>query len=337
MKVFAPGKLILSGEHAVVYGKPALAMAVNRYVTATITRERLPQILFDLSDLAHHSRLSMDSLRHLKDKIKWKYHRFVRGEYSIRQVLQKPFELAQVAIGLCAEALNLTLPHGVKIQVQSDIPIGCGMGSSAATIISVIHAISQYLNIPLSQEKLFQLALETENMQHGHSSGLDLRVILQGGCLYVHGSDIQSRPIPSFTLYLINTGTPLTTTGQCVEKVAPYFQSESMGDEFSAVTEAMDSALKKQNKISVQEAVRQNHQLLVKIGVVPLKVQQFIKEIEAIQGAAKICGAGAVAGDGAGVVLAIIGEDKDALLSLCQRFHYPVFSIAGESRGVHAV
>ena len=52
MKVLAPGKLILSGEHAVVYGKPALAMAVNRYVTVTASPQLLPFISFDLSDLA---------------------------------------------------------------------------------------------------------------------------------------------------------------------------------------------------------------------------------------------------------------------------------------------
>src|SRR5882724_9751340 len=100
MKIFAPGKLILSGEHAVVYGRPALAMAVNRYATATVTRELLPQISFHLSDLAHRSRLSFGGLQQLKERIKRKYHRFIRGEYSIRQVLHKPFELAQFALGI---------------------------------------------------------------------------------------------------------------------------------------------------------------------------------------------------------------------------------------------
>lgn len=335
IKVFAPGKLILSGEHAVVYGQPALAMAVNRYVAATVTRESIPQILFDLSDLAHHSRLSFAALQGLKDKIKQKYYRFIRGDYSIREVLHKPFELAQFALGVLAESLNLTLPHGVKIRVQSDLPIGCGMGSSAATIVSVMQAIANFMQLPISQEKLYRLALEAENMQHGKSSGLDLRVALQGGCLYMHGQEIKTRSIPTLPMYLVNTGTPSTTTGQCVEKVAAYFKSSQLGDEFAAVTKAMDNALQQQSWHGMREAIQQNHQLLTKISVVPELVQKFISHIEATGGAAKICGAGAVAGDKAGAVL-IISEDKNVVTSLSTRFGYNIIPISGEARGVHA-
>src|SRR5690242_16267161 len=110
LQVRAPGKLILSGEHAVVYGQPALAMAVNRHVTATVSRELLPQILFDLADLAHHSHFSLDGLRKLKQRVKRKYHRFTRGEYSIRDVLEKPFELAQFALGAFTDSMRVTLP-----------------------------------------------------------------------------------------------------------------------------------------------------------------------------------------------------------------------------------
>jgi mevalonate kinase len=334
MKVYAPGKLILSGEHAVVYGKPALAMAVNRYVIATVTRERVPQILFDLSDLAHHSRLSFRALAHLKERVKRKYHRFVRGDFSVREVLQKPFELAQFALGLFAESLNLSLPHGVKIHVQSDIPIGCGMGSSAATILSVMHAVSNYLQIPLSQETLFKLALEAENMQHGTSSGLDLRVVMQGGCLYMHGGVMHQRVVPELPLYLVNTGTPMTTTGQCVEKAAPHFQSAHVGDQFADVTMSMDAALKEGSCSGMHEAILRNHQLLISIGVVPTRVQQFIAEIEKLGAAAKVCGAGAVAGDQAGAVL-ILAENKTLVTEQCQRFGYEMVPIAGESRGMH--
>ncbi len=335
IKVLAPGKLILSGEHAVVHGQPALAMAVNRYVTATITHDAVPQILFDLSDLAHHSRLSVTSLRHLKDKLKQKYHSFIRGDFGIRDVLQKPFELAQFALGVFADAMNLTLPHGVKIQVQSDLPIGCGMGSSAATIISVMQAVSDYTQTHLSTEQLFQLALEAENMQHGHSSGLDLRVAMHGGCIYVNNGEIEQRSIPSFPLYLVNTGTPVTSTGQCVEKVASHFQSEQMKNEFAAVTKAMDSALKNQSWHAMRDAIAANHKLLVAIGVVPAKVQQFIADVEAMGGAAKICGAGAVMGDQAGAVMVAADNQHDVIM-LSKRFGYNVIPIAGEMRGVHA-
>jgi mevalonate kinase len=335
MKVYAPGKLILSGEHAVVYGQPALAMAVNRYATATVTHERLPQFFFDLADLAHHSRLSVSALHDLKARIKRKYYRFINGEYSIRDVLHKPFELAQFALGVFAEALNLSLPHGVKIRVQSDIPIGCGMGSSAATIISVMHAVSAYLQVTITRDTLFQLALETENMQHGYSSGLDLRVAQNGGCLYLHEKEMQLRAIPLMPMYLINTGTPLTSTGQCVEKVASHFQSQQLCQDFGVVTKAMDAALQQQNWPEMQNMIRLNHRLLTQIGVVPDKIQQFIAEIEAQNGSAKICGAGAVAGEHAGAVLVVI-EDMQMLSTLCARFGYAVTPISGEARGVHA-
>jgi mevalonate kinase len=336
MKVFAPGKLVLSGEHAVLYGNPALAMAINRYVVATITEEMLPQILFDLADLAHRSTLSIHSLTKLKERIKRKYHRFVRGEYSIRQVLQKPFELAQVALGIFAGSLNLSLPHGVKIHVQSDIPIGCGMGSSAATIICVMHAIARYLKVPLTSDALFQLALETENMQHGHSSGLDLRMALHGGCLYVSDTTIEERALPKVPMTLINTGKPQTTTGQCVESVAPYFKTGTLGDEFSAITKDLDRALQNGPSKNITGAIRANHQLLKTIGVVPHKVQQFISQIEEIGGAAKICGAGAVSGDQGGIVLALV-TDESELNVLCQQFNYSSFKVTGETRGVHAI
>ena len=174
MRVYAPGKLILSGEHSVVYGRPALAMAINRYATAMVTREvfsraeeRARSIIFELQDLAHRGHLNLNAVRYLKNKIKRKYQKFIRGDYSIREVLHKPFELAHFALSIFMESLNLSLPPGVKIQLKSDIPIGCGMGSSAATILSVMHAVSNHLQLSLTPESLFQIALEAENTQHG--------------------------------------------------------------------------------------------------------------------------------------------------------------------------
>ena len=336
MKVFAPGKLILSGEHAVVHGSPALAMAVNRYVTATITPEKHPQVSFDLSDIAHRSHVSFTGLRDLKERVKRKYHRFIAGDFSIREVLQKPFELAQFAMSTFAESFIPSRTQGMNIHLQSSIPIGCGMGSSAATILSVMYAVSNYYQTPLSPEALFNLALEAENMQHGRSSGLDLRVAIQGGCIYVDGTSMSARPLPALTMYLVNTGVPQTTTGQCVEKVAPHFQSSLLKDQFRAVTLAMDVAIQQQAWQAMRDAIHANHTLLVEIGVVPERVQEFIRLTTAFGASAKVCGAGAIEGDKAGIVM-VVTENQAALQQLCLRFGYEVIPIKGEARGVHAV
>ncbi len=336
MKVYAPGKLILSGEHAVVHGQPALAMAVNRYAVATVARGSFPDVSLHLSDLSHSSHLSLQDLVSIKNKLKRKYQRFIRGEYHIRDVLRKPFELVQAALGIMAGTQNVTLPNGMKIQVTSDIPIGSGMGSSAASILCVMKAASLHLEIPVSSEILYQMALEAENLQHGNSSGLDLRVSLHGGCIYVKGQQIEARPVPAFTLHLVHTGVPLSSTGECVNQVAKHFASSTLAAEFGSVTDAMDAALQQQSWSAMQATVRDNHQLLTQIGVVPERVQQFIAEVETAGGTAKICGAGAVSGDHAGIVMVLI-EDADHLANLCKQYHYSLIPVQGESRGVHVI
>ncbi len=336
MKVYAPGKLILSGEHAVVYGKPALAMAVNRYVTVTASQQFLPFVSFDFSDLPYRNRMSLSALRHLKNRIKDKYQQFLQGDFKIRGVLQKPFELAQFSLMLFFEMLNVKLTHGIKIHVRSDIPIGCGMGSSAATILSVVHALAHHFEMKLSSDVFYRLGLEAENMQHGRSSGLDLRVSLHGGCLYMQDGEIQTRAVPSAPLYLINTGAPQSSTGECVSQAAEVFKNSNIGDDFAAVTQSMDLALQQNNQANLITAVRENHKLLTKIGVVPEKINDFVTLLEKTGAAAKICGAGSVAGNNAGIMM-IVTDDLTSLASLCSQYHFEIMPIAGENRGVHVV
>jgi len=336
MKILVPGKLILSGEHAVVYGQPALAMAVNRYVTVSAARHFLPFVSFDLRDYAYHSRLSFSALQHLKNRIKEKYQRFLQGEFKIRDVLQKPVELAQFALTLFFEMVNIKLTQGIKIRLESDIPIGCGMGSSAATVLGVIHAIAHHLKMDLSQDIFYRLGLAAENMQHGFSSGLDLRVAMQGGCLYMHRENVFPRAVPQQKLYLVNTGIPQTSTGECVSVVAPFFKDSHLGEDFSAVTNTIDLAFQQNNFSQLQQGIHANHRLLNTIGVVPLRVQHFIDEIQTLGGAAKICGAGAVRGNNAGIVLVVI-EEESLLQTLCARYAYEYFPAVGETQGVRVV
>jgi mevalonate kinase len=334
MKIFAPGKLILSGEHAVVHNRSALAMAVNRYVIATATPQILPFVSFKLSDFAYERRFDLIGLRNLKDRIKRKYERFISGEFKIRDVLQKPVELAQFALTLFIEVLNIKLSQGIEIHLESQLPMGCGMGSSAATILSVVHAIAHHLQMELSPELFLRLGLEAENMQHGYSSGLDLQTSLQGGCVYMKDGEVFSRHVPNLNFYLINTGVPESTTGECVAQVDAHFKSSLIWNEFAAVTESLDEALQADQQTTIKKLLQENHHLLVKIGVVPEQIKTFITEVEQSGGIGKICGAGAVRGSRAGVML-VISDDEFYLKKLCERYHYSIIPIAGEMRGVH--
>jgi len=173
-------------------------------------------------------------------------------------------------------------------------------------------------------------------MQHGHSSGLDLRVAMQGGCLFIQGDQLQTRSLPPFKLYLINTGTPESLTGECVEKAAVFFKESSLAEDFAATTLAMDGALQQGSLVEMNNCIRENQRLLTKIGVVPESVQEFIQVIEQHQGSAKICGAGAIKGDSAGVILALT-DDPELLSTLCKRYNYEILSIVAEARGVHVI
>lgn len=334
MNILAPGKLILSGEHSVVYGKPAIAMAVNRYVCARVFDDPLPLISLDFADLSYKRSVTLDALYQLKHRISENYFNFKNSYINIREVLKKPFELAQFALSLCLENLNITLSQGMQIQVTSTIPIGCGMGSSAATILSIIHAMASYAGVNIPQKTIYELGLQAENMQHGISSGLDLYVSLYGGCCYVKGNDVSAKPLPTMPLYLINTGTPQTSTGECVTAVSPYFKQSSLGDDFADVTEAMVSALNHNALHEFKFAIAANHDLLNKIGVVPERVQRFIQEIRLLGGVAKICGAGASSGNHAGIVMVVV-DDESLLPSLCDKYGYTMLSVKGEPRGVH--
>ncbi len=333
-KAVSPGKIILSGEHAVVYGKPVLAMAIDRYVETTVSPEDPENVSFNLLNFNYRESVTLNTLRKLKNRVKAKYKKFLAGEVGIREVLQQPFELTQYAVVHWLEHMNAKFTKGLSIHTDSTIPVGCGMGSSAASALSLLKAISQFHHINWDQERLLEVAQEIEAMQHGKSSGIDVYVSLHGGCVYFNEGKAFARHLPELPIYLVNTGEPSVTTGESVSYVRERFANSPIWDTFSSVTNIMDQAMQANDMLEVQSAVRDNHQLLTQIGVVPEKVQCFIAEIEKSGAAAKVSGAGAVAGDQAGIVLAVT-NDKASLEALCQQYSYELMPVKPTAQGLH--
>ncbi len=333
----APAKLILSGEHSVLYGAPALAMAVNRVAETTLLwqPEQQHSIAFYLLNLDYTASLTVQKLHDLKQRIQNKYEQFLKGECTIREVLQRSFELLQYAFIYIVDRFDITLPPGLAIRSHSNIPMGCGMGSSAATIVSVMCALSALWELDMQVDHYLQCARAAEHLHHGHSSGLDLYLAIHGGCVRFDEEKAASRTMPVASMFLVNTGEAKTSTGESVSYAARYFNnSKTLTADFAAVTEAFDSALQTNDQIRIKECIRANHRLLAHIGVVPQKAQKFIAAIEKLGGAAKVCGAGASRGESAGVMLVMVDAD---ISSLVKKHDYEMFPLKGNESGMQIV
>jgi mevalonate kinase len=148
----APGKCILFGEHAVVYGRPAIAVPLLQL------RARV--------EIETTSPPDSRGIRLLAPDVKvdaWLY------ELSPDDPLRRIVDLTLSAAN--AERASL------RIQVHSDIPIAAGMGSGAAVSVALSRALSLHLGTPLPEPQISNLAFEVERLHHGTPSGIDNTVI----------------------------------------------------------------------------------------------------------------------------------------------------------------
>ncbi len=332
----APAKVILSGEHSVVYGAPALAAAVSCYAKTEIQTSGAPQLALNLLNFRHSVSATLSSLRRLRRNLLDNYKRLLVGQLRISDVLKKPSELFQYAFISLLDAFEVELLEGAWIKLDSKIPIGCGMGSSAASVVSFLKAVSSYLHLPVGADWLYRLAREVEHFQHGRSSGLDTHLSLYGGAVAFKDGSARSIRIPAEEILLVHTGKPHSTTGECVLEVKRKFSQSSIWSEFEAITNSLEALL---NQFSfeddrVQEMIRNNQILLEKIGVVPEKVQSFVRAIDGLGGVAKVCGAGAVRGNSSGIV-AIFGVEPSA--ELLHHYGYTCFKISIDTQGARVI
>lgn len=291
----APGKLILSGEHAVVHGAPALAVAVSLYARVEATPLPEPVLEWHLPG-ASPLRISLQDTHTRAADLDARHRRFLQGGLDIAAVAPLPVDL------LTAAAARARPQHGWRLTFASDIPPGAGMGSSAAFLLALFKA----LRPEWDAHTLYREALACEQYQHGRSSGLDVAVSLHGGALWMHRSAHRPLDLPTLPEFrAIHTGRPARTTGECVTDVSARFpDGHPHWTAFEAIALRTREALQKPDPDAWTRAIRENHRLLTDIGVVPGPVQTAIADMEAAGGAAKICGAGCLRGPAAGVLLA---------------------------------
>jgi mevalonate kinase len=319
----APGKLILSGEHAVVYGQPAIVTAVRKHVRAEFAAAKTYR--FHLPYFGRELTLTGEQVDALGRRLRSQHDAFLRAQISIAEVMPDPMELAPFALACVRQ--RVAVPPA-SITVNFELPVGGGMGASAALAVSVIRGAWAWAG--REPTRLFDDAMACERLRHGNPSGVDPWASLHGGVLqFQDGASIPLKAA-SRRLFVVDTGTPTNSTGECVSQVRANADS-AIWPQFGEVTRALAQALMTEHDHGIRDAVRENHALLCQIGVVPPRVQEFIAALAAAGGAAKVCGAGTVTGEAAGVVWVFADS---APQGLCDEYGYNLMSVESNDTGV---
>ena len=296
--VSTPGKTILFGEHAAVYGYPALVTALDHRMTVTASESR--------SSERGTVCLEIPALR---------IARTVAATQAVATV-REPGDLAILAVTIGTADLG---PHrfGFHLRIESAIPSGAGFGSSAALAVAVVAACRGACGDDIAPDEIARLALEVERHQHGRASGVDVQAVLRGGvllCRRLEDGALECKDLPraarlsSFRLF--HSGAPNETTGEMVGAVQLLLDREPtrVREAFAtieAATRAGCDALLTGDDTALVPIVRRAEAALEALGVVPEPVLGAIRAIEAEGGAAKISGAGGRSGAGAGLVLVV--------------------------------
>lgn len=258
----ASGKIILSGEHAVVLGFPGIAVPSKERMTVTLEKPADTSI------------------------IQWPEASEKWLDYTER--------IVKMIKKISPEHAN-----GFRLKIETDLPLGKGMGSSTALVIALCRCL---LGDDCRSE-----ALKIENAVNPGNSGIDFAVIWEDRpILFRQGTAPKPINLPANLLKksrLIDAGTPNESTPELVAWIRSRYESGEMH-----VCDAIKTIGRCTERIIAGEALktvmRDHHRAQVALGIVTPKVQTIIADIESDGGAAKVLGAGARAGGG-GMILAV--------------------------------
>jgi len=151
---YAPGKIILFGEHAVVYGRPAIAVPVTQVRAQVVVGhgEKGRGIVIVARDLGHTFTIARGKAKQMTNPL-------------------------QIMVANALEYLGLGLERDLRITIESSIPIARGLGSGAAVSTAMTRALARYFSRELTAEEVSDLVYEVEKLHHGTPSGIDNTVI----------------------------------------------------------------------------------------------------------------------------------------------------------------
>jgi len=300
----APGKAILFGEHAVVYGKPAIAMALSKRAQVKVTGRLDKKIQVNIRDLGIKEYIN------LKENI-------VTSNSPEKGILK--YVLNSVK--------SVHQESGLDIYIDVNVPIGGGLGSSAAVTVALIAAVSKYNNIDLKKKEIARLAHKVELEVQNYASPLDTIISTYGGLIYLKDAkkiislDI-NHDIPVVIGFTDSGGNTMcsTDTGKLVGAVKirkesyPEIINPVIGSIEALTIEAKEAILNNDKK-RIGELMNINHGLLDALGVNTLELSNMVYTAR-VAGASgsKITGAG-----GGGSIISFCPEGTEEVIAALKK------------------
>ncbi len=254
----APGKAILFGEHAVVFGKPAIAVAVKRYAHVTITPRVDSEIYAEAAGLEVSGYLDLE-----EETINTQAYKFETG--LLKYVLN--------ALKTIENRINHEV-KGLNVAVKIDMPVGSGLGSSAAVTVATLAAAATYYGQELELEEVAKLAHQVELGVQGAASPIDTTLSTYGGAIYL-SPDAESlvKLHLQYDLPLVightkresNTGELVLSVKKRRDKFPEII--DPVLDSIEGVTEEARLALQEGSQERLGELMNINHGLLDALGV----------------------------------------------------------------------
>ena len=301
----APGKVYLFGEHAVVYGEPAVPCAIERRATVEV-EERDDDAL-----RVHAEDLTLDGFT-----VEYATATDTHPDVNVSE------SLVEAAVGYIDGAVEQARDAagrpdaGFEITVESSIPLGAGLGSSAAVVVACIDAAARELGVELDPRAVAERAYEVEyDVQDGQASRADTFCSAVGGAVRVEGDDCRAlEDVPTLP-FVIGYDGGAGDTGELVAGVRALREEydfaaatvESIGD----IVREGERALAAGDLAELGRLMDFNHGLLEALGVSSRSLDELVwaaRESDAL--GAKLTGAG-----GGGCIVAL-DESEGAATAL---------------------
>ncbi len=298
----APGKVYLFGEHAVVYGQPAIACAVERRVFTSVT----------LNDSGKVSVHAMDKLR---DCPSTDFMYICQAVQFVKASTKNDF--------------------GADITIKSELPPSQGLGSSAAVTVSTIKALSESLGIGLRDQEIAGIGHQVERAVQGRASPADTFVSATGGVVMIDGAKTLRLAQPDIPIIIGVTGIT-RSTAEVIDYVVRLKRDypeiiDSILRTIGDITRLGEHRLREEDACGIGELMNINHGLLEAIGVSNIMLDTLVYQARE-KGAlgAKLTGAGR-----GGCMFALArGDSVDAIVEAIAQEGAEVFVTAFSDAGL---